>query len=474
METSRTQTRSEGPFHQTTVDLPGADPIAFLRALEGEPRGFWGDKDRWVAWGGAFARVEVFSPSGFTRFEQVRNESQRILRRIYADWSAFPYRERPRLFGGFSFLETGGDDPVWNGFPVASFILPRVILESTGGAPKLRSAGVVFGGMRGVDIETEQLAERLITALGGPDGAPTVEAVTTPPPPLAPAPRNDASDDADAEVREAWREAIEGILASIEAGEIRKAVLARAMDVRFPDPVDSLGSLAFLRRENARTQVYLFEPHPGRVFLGAAPEILAEVRRGRFRATAVAGSMPRGGTDDEDLELATELLASEKDRSEHRFTEDEMTSVLGPLLSEMDVEEEPHVLALARIQHLETVISGVPGEGSDILSLVEELHPTPAVCGSPRQEALEVIRGMEGFDRGWYAGPIGWFDAAGEGEFVPGLRSGVGFGNRWRLFAGAGVVPGSDPDAEWAETALKFEPALRALRVGAGVSPDIP
>jgi isochorismate synthase len=241
------------------------------------------------------------------------------------------------------------------------------------------------------------------------------------------------------------------------------------VDAEFNRPVDPLASLRFLRAENPRAHVYMIEPHADRVFMGAAPEILAELRRGRFTATAVAGSMPRGASDEEDLELANRLLDSAKDRAEHDLTAEEMSEVLAPRLEDMRVERDPRVLSLARIQHLETAITGRAREGEDILSLVQALHPTPAVCGSPREEARTLIRSTESFDRGWYAGPVGWFDLAGEGDFVPALRAAIGAASRWRLFAGAGIVAGSDPDEEWAETALKFEPALRALDFGAGV-----
>jgi isochorismate synthase EntC len=167
-----------------------------------------------------------------------------------------------------------------------------------------------------------------------------------------------------------------------------------------------------------------------------------------------------------------QLLESAKDRAEHALTAEEMVEVLGPFLEEMEVEAEPRVLSLSRIHHLETTIRGRAHEGEDILSLVEALHPTPAVCGRPRGEALSLIRGAEAFERGWYAGPVGWFDAEGDGDFVPALRSAVGSGREWRLFAGAGIVAGSDPDGEWEETALKFEPALRALRAGANDSTE--
>lgn len=471
MQSPRTSTRSETGFHKEAVALRRADPIRFLRAVEGEPRGFWGRQDRWVAWAGAFARIEVFGQPAGSRFEEVRSEARRILRRLYVEWRALPFRERPRFYGGFSFLDTAGSDPVWTGFPSASFILPRLLLEARSGDVRLRIAGVAAGGVRGSDPETDALADRVLGALrsarepGGDDSR-------------ASAPGEGGSGGApaptieDGEARERWRAAVASVLEAVEEHKVRKAVLARILDADFGRPVDPLESLRFMRAENPRAHVYMIEPHPGRTFLGAAPEILAELRRGRFRATAVAGSMRRGTTDAEDQELAQRLLESEKDRAEHTLTVEEMTEGLAPRLIDMEVEKDPRVLALSRIQHLETVITGTAGEGEDILSLVEGLHPTPAVCGSPRAEALSLIRAAEAFDRGWYAGPVGWFDLAGEGDFVPGLRAAVGEGRHWRLFAGAGIVAGSDPDAEWAEIALKFEPALRALRAGAGESPD--
>ncbi len=324
--------------------------------------------------------------------------------------------------------------------------------------------------MPGSDPETEQLASNLLEVLGSPpDAEPRDSSLTA-------ELRSDATDpegevEGEGPEREHWNEAVTAILEEVERGGVRKAVLARVLDAEFVRPVDPLVSLRFLRSENRRAHVYLFDPHAGKTFLGAAPEILAELRRGRFRATAVAGSIARGHTDEEDHELALQLMRSEKDREEHRLTAEEMVEVLSPRLTDMEVEKEPRVLSLARIQHLENVISGSPAPGEDILSLVEALHPTPAVCGSPREAARALIREAEPFDRGWYAGPVGWFDLAGEGDFVPGLRAAIGEGLRWRLFAGAGIVEGSDPQGEWEETALKFEPALRALRVGAGESP---
>ncbi|HEY7821171.1 MAG TPA: isochorismate synthase, partial [Vicinamibacteria bacterium] len=402
----RTSTRPDSSFHREGIEVPDADPATFLEALAGEPRGFWGRRDRWVAWGGAFARIEASSSGSRTRFEEIRDEARRTLRRIYTDWRSLPFRERPRFFGGFSFLDVAGADPIWGGFPSASFILPRLILESRDGSVRLLVSGVAPGGMRGRDPETDRLASLALEALTarspslgrqGRAGTGTAEPRAASGAPLL---------EEDPAARERWRKSVEAVLQVVAEGRVRKAVLARVVDAAFHEPVDALASLRFLRAENPRAHVYLIEPHPDRIFLGAAPEVLAELRRGRFTATAVAGSMPRGSTDEEDLALAQRLLESAKDRAEHDLTSEEMAEVLAPRLEDMQVEKEPRVLSLARIQHLETAITGRAKEGEDILSLVQALHPTPAVCGSPREEARTLIGSTETFDRGWYAGPV--------------------------------------------------------------------
>ncbi len=420
--------------------LPEGDPVAFLDAFSGEPRGFWGRGERWVAWGGELTRIEVPPGGAASRFDVVRREARSALGRL--ERSEPSLWKSPRFFGGFSFIDVGTPKREWNGFAPACFILPRVTLTSRYGEVRHHAAEPVAGGPPAsvADVADESTGET-----GRPGGGDT------------------GTGD-----RSRWRDAIRRTLSAIEDGRVQKVVLARIQDARFDNPVDPLAVLRSLRADNARAHVFLFEPHPGRVFVGAAPEILAQLRGGQFEATAVAGSMPRAADPGRDEELARRLLGSEKNRTEHHLTVDEMVEVLEPRLIGMEVDPEPRVLRLAGIQHLETVIRGGAGPGEDILSLVEAVHPTPAVCGRPREEALRILRGEEPFDRGWYSGPVGWFDGEGEGDFVPALRSAVGAGREWRLFAGAGIVSGSDPDAEWDEIELKLEPALRALRTGAG------
>lgn len=227
-----------------------------------------------------------------------------------------------------------------------------------------------------------------------------------------------------------------------------------------------------LWNQHHRAHAFLFEPRPGRLLMGAAPEVLVTLRDGRIEATAVAGSAGRGRSPEEDRSLAGELLSSRKDRAEHRAVVDAMVGHLRDMARDVRVQEGPHILALARIQHLETEVSAGTVAGLTALDLVERLHPTPAVCGVPRDRALAFLAEAEPFHRGWYAGPVGWFDTEGEGHFVPALRTAVGDGRRWRLFAGAGIVEGSEPRAEWEETGMKFQPVLRALAEAGAVVDD--
>ena len=386
-------------------------------------------------------------------------------------------RPGARFFGGFSFSPRPDGDPVWSRFPDALFHLPEVELEhhpADGTCSLLvrargrravevawgrwaaaleggSAAGPATNGTRPGRIEARTGAAAHSRGVGrARDGA-------------APPPRESRGTE-----RAAWGRAVWRALRTIGRGEAEKVVLARAIDVAPAPPVPAAELVVALWEENHGSHVFLFEPVPGRALVGAAPERLATLAGGVFRATAVAGSLGVGGDSVETAELARRLFHSEKDRAEHDMVVRDMLERLAALGCTVRRDVEPHVLALARIQHLETKIAAEVPEGTTLLDLLAALHPTPAVCGTPRDVALSVLEGSEPFDRGWYAGPVGWFDSEGNGIFVPALRSAVGSGAGWRLFAGAGIVAGSDPSLEWEETELKFRPVLRALaRAGA-------
>jgi isochorismate synthase len=177
----------------------------------------------------------------------------------------------------------------------------------------------------------------------------------------------------------------------------------------------------------------------------------------------MAGSIGRGATEADDEGLAAELAASEKDREEHRIVVEMLRAALAPVAERLEIAPEPSVVRLRHIQHLSTIVDGRVPEPGALLELVERLHPTPAVGGAPRDLALELIEEQEGLDRGWYAGPVGWIDRRGDGEFVVAIRSGVVEGRSASLFAGCGIVADSDPGREWEESSIKLRALASAL-----------
>jgi isochorismate synthase len=202
-----------------------------------------------------------------------------------------------------------------------------------------------------------------------------------------------------------------------------------------------------------------------RTFLGATPERLVSLKATQVRVSSIAGSRPRSPDPSKDRWLGEDLLRSDKDRAEHEVVTRALAASLRELCSDVRVPPAPVLLQLSNVQHLYTPLTGCATEGQTVLHFVERLHPTPAVGGAPRAEALRLIRANEGLDRGWYAGPVGWMDVGGQGEFVVAIRSALLAGSEATLFAGCGIVGGSDPEAEYAESQLKLEPVQRAIGV---------
>lgn len=420
------------------VEVPG--PRRFLEIFEGVPRGMWARGPRWAAHADLLASFEV--AAGRDRFAGI----EAAVRSRIGDWDGV---DSLRVYGGFAFRDDHSPSGAWSQFPVALFHLPRIEIDGEGsGLARLRIRCAVTGSLDEARQEAESEADRLTTLLAEAGPEPEVLPV---------------SGQTEQAGWEAWEAAIESTLEQIARGAISKAVLARTRDVRLESPISPVDLVHALWSQHTGTHAFFFEPQVGVALLGAAPEAIATLRDGRISATAVAGSTGVGKDDAERRLLGSELLRNSKDLTEHRIVVEDMVERLTPLADAVRAQVAPHVLSLARIQHLETEIEAVAPEGRSVLDLVEALHPTPAVCGVPRDAAEQVIHETEPFDRGWYAGPVGWFDTEGNGHFVPALRTAVGDGLSWRLFAGAGIVEGSEPASEWIETGIKFEPVLRAL-----------
>jgi menaquinone-specific isochorismate synthase len=255
--------------------------------------------------------------------------------------------------------------------------------------------------------------------------------------------------------RDDWHAMVRTALAAIRAGELEKVVLARQVLVEADTPFAARDVVGRLVSQQPGTFVYASDG-----LVGASPELLVR------RIGNDVESLPLAGTAvaDGDESTLRELAASVKDHREHRYVVDAIVERLRGQCDRLDAGTPPEVLVFGHVAHLATRVHGrLRAPAPSALDLARLLHPSPAVGGTPRHAALETIRALEGFDRGRYAGPVGWVDARGNGEWAIALRGAELDGSRALLVAGAGIVEGSDPDAEWSETQAKLEPMLRAL-----------
>lgn len=347
-----------------------------------------------------------------------------------------------RLFGGFAF-DGQALNGAWSDFPAENYWLYEVEYLSTaeGNWITINSA------------DKASAAEKLQTLL---DDLPHFKEI-----------KNDYETLALIE-RTEWMRMVEQAVERIHAKDVEKVVLARPLSIHAAKGIDPLAALAQLNREYPNTYRFLIEPQPGTTFLGATPEQLVKVQAGALETSALAGSAPRGETIEDDMALAGQLLESGKNRHEHQLVVDAMKMQLEGLTDELDICATPLIHALPNVQHLNTPIKAKLKKEIDILDVVQALHPTPALGGMPNDKAMLLINELEAYPRGWYGAPIGWFDAAGNGEFVVAIRSAVISNNTAWAYAGAGIVADSDPATEWEETQVKFMPMLSALGVSDG------
>jgi len=283
-------------------------------------------------------------------------------------------------------------------------------------------------------------------------------------PPIAPRPAPRAPGgvvftDGDVDGAE-WEAIVARAVARINDGELEKVVMARDLVATTDEPLDVRWPL---RRLDA-TYGMCWTFHVDGLF-GATPELLVRRERGLVTSRVLAGTIRRTGDDERDLALAATLARSSKDLEEHEYAVRSVAEALAPHCTSMNVPEAPFVLHLPNVMHLATDVAGVvpDTDSSTVLELAAALHPSAAVGGTPTKVAVEMIREIEGMDRGRYAGPVGWMGANGDGEFGIALRSAEYAGTRVRLFAGCGIVADSDPEAELAEAQAKFVPVRDAL-----------
>ncbi|SDK79282.1 isochorismate synthase [Pseudomonas libanensis] len=361
----------------------------------------------------------------------------------------------PLLLGGMRFDEQQPCAPHWAPFAGASFHLAHWLLSEDATGRWLRCQRVVEPGSDPAALVQESLAayEQL----------------------LNPAPHVTSTPDVlerNALPRHQWQAKVDTALHAIARGELNKVVLARHIDHHLDATLDTGAVMGRLHaRRNAS---HLFAIHRGEhCFMGATPERLLSCAAGRLTTHALAGSTRRGLWPDEDQALGERLLADPKEQHEHQLVVQTITQALHDKVTDLHAAPCPGLLKLATVQHLSTPITAQLNVGKRLLDGVQALHPTPAVGGLPRAPALGFIREHEGFDRGWYAAPVGWLDANGNGDFLVALRSALITPRHCHAFAGCGIVEGSLPANEYEETQIKLASMQQALQLACPADTDV-
>jgi menaquinone-specific isochorismate synthase len=256
-----------------------------------------------------------------------------------------------------------------------------------------------------------------------------------------------------------WKILINQALDEIIEDHVKKIVLARKVELQLSEELNITKAINLLK--NDYPSCLLFAYHRGKsTFLGATPELITKLSGGKIEIDAVAGSIARGKTEKEDKALEKTLIKNKKDLDEHRYVLEHIKNAINKIGNKITLSETPSVKKLKNIQHLLTKTSAELKPDISIMEILSELHPTPAVCGYPKETALNLIKKIENQRRGLYSGIIGWFSPNNEGEFAAAIRSAVTYGNKLIAYAGSGIVVGSEPDAEFEETEMKLKPIL--------------
>jgi len=421
-------------FVRATIDCP--HPFALPSRLgDGAPfvpQAGWSDSHdggvRWLALGELDA-IEAPAGAGPAAALEVIDRARERLKLLA---SLAPDPSLVRYVGGLAFDPRDRAREDWPEGIAARFVLPRILVREEGGRADVMVMGTP-------EAEARALLAKIEKAAGEPCCAP------------APIPMRRI---ADPEARDRWTSAVRAVLAAIDSGEVRKVVLSRDIVLEAEAPIDAWELLRLVDRRDPHGLRFCLRFSGEAAFVGATPERLVSQRGSTIACDCLAGTSVRGVTPQEEARNAAALLASEKDGREHRIVLEEILEAIAPHVDALESPATPRILALAEVQHLWSPIRARLREGTGIGAVVASLHPTAAVGGSPRGRAMDLIRDLEGRPRGWYAGLVGWIGTEGS-NFAVAIRSGIVRDRRMTAFGGAGIVRGSDPAAEWDETARK-------------------
>jgi salicylate biosynthesis isochorismate synthase len=397
---------------------------------------------------GALGCLVAIEARGPGRFAEIARRWHDFAAGAFTDPREGPPGSGLVALGGFAFAPDGGASPRWSGFAPGSLLVPEVSF-----ARRARGTWITLNALVAPDDTAQDVLARIqrrvdelrTDALPLFDPAPTGRyEVVSPMPPAH------------------YEEAVGRAVERIRAGEFEKVVLAREVEVHAPAAHDPAAVLGLLRE--AFPACFVFAVGRGdATFVAASPELLVRREGQRVSTVALAGSIRRSADPAVDDHLGEQLLHSDKDREENVIVARRIARALRPYAVWVTAAEEPVLVRVANIQHLAAPIRAQLASSIGAVELAGLLHPTPAVGAEPASAALDVIPALEGLDRGWYAGPVGWTDGAGDGEFCVALRCALLRGRTAHCYAGCGIVRDSDPAAELAETEIKLEAMLPAL-----------
>jgi menaquinone-specific isochorismate synthase len=416
-----------------SIPIEPLDLTVWLAAQPRFPKVYWQGRGSTTAYAGVGAAVVLEGPDLWDRLD--------------AFGQTHP---TAGLFGGLRFDPQRAVGPEWAAFGQGAFFLPTFVVEQDDRCTRLHCNLVIPP-----DASEAQWHARLDEAL--------VDLVLdVPAPGLTPEVEGVAAEEGEPT---RWVESVAAITGRIAAGELQKVVLARRKDVTFAAPPDPFRFIRHFKAMKSPAYYFCFQFDSGSAFVGSSPERLFERSGRQVRSEALAGTRTRGAMPTDDEALKASLLASPKDRHEHRLVHDHIRAALAPRCREVVVEELPTVLQLILVQHLLTEMAGTLVDGCADRDLVAALHPTPAVGGLPVDRALAAIRDHERFDRGWYAAPLGRV-SHDHVDLTVAIRSGLLHGRRLSLYCGAGIVQDSEAESEWAETEIKFANFMHVIHAG--------
>ncbi|MFE4075373.1 isochorismate synthase MenF [Peribacillus sp. YIM B13477] len=424
-------------------------PLSFYQAgrerYAGE-RFFWEDPAKEITITGLGNVKKLKAASNAERYREVEKSWIKLQNDAVKTGVTDVEATGPLLFGGFSFDYETDSTLLWNQFGDNLFYIPAFMLSIVGKQAYL-TTNLLCSPDDSEKLFIDMINEReafLFESLDGNGlGA------------------NSLVMQREVEPEE-WKRTVAEAVQEIKTTDLDKIVLARELRLGFERSIDSGKVLEQLIAEQPLSYIFSLEAG-GDCFVGATPERLIKKQGNEVFSTCLAGSMRRGKDEQEDVCLGEELLHDQKNLQEHQYVVSMISNAFDSVCEKVMVPAGPTLMKNRHIQHLYTPVRGISKEGVTIFEFVENLHPTPAMGGLPKEKAVVRIRELEGLERGFYAGPLGWVDTYGNGEFAVGIRSALIQNNEASLFAGCGVVEDSTPESEFWETGIKFNPMLSAL-----------